>query len=226
MSPNKLFDYLDGKLPARQREELERQIAASPVLQRELAMARKLHDGTHELSEQIEPPSPEAERGAILARRVALAFIVLVFLNVLIGLWFIFQHEKKKPVAVNAAEAGFRQQVERSVEKAGTAALPLPNLETDEIKIAAPTSEHEAITGKVIAAAVSVGGSGAKALTEETGIVVLVDIPRSRETDFRNQLIPLGAHLPPIDDSTKSATADAKKFLQIRIVPKMEEKKP
>src|SRR5262249_51931380 len=168
----------------------------------------------------------EAERGAILARKVALAFIVLVFLNVLIGLLFIFQHEKKRTTNANPGATGVRQQVEQSVEKAGAAALPLPNLDTDEIKIPAPTSQDESVTGKVIAAAVAVGGSGAKALTEETGIVILVDIPGNRETDFRDQMVSLGAQLPPLGDSTKSGTPGARKFLQIRIVPETAEKKP
>ena len=44
MSPNKLFDYLDGKLPAQEREELEARMVNDSTLLRELAIARKLRE--------------------------------------------------------------------------------------------------------------------------------------------------------------------------------------
>jgi len=225
MSPNKLFDYLDGKLAAREREQLERQIVINPVLQRELAIARKLHNGIRDASEVIASlDDPSTNRGAILSRRVALAFIVLVFLNVLIGVWFIFHQEKKR--SAGSGETGIRRQVEQSVEKAATSAFPLPNLESDEIKIVAPVSETAAIASKTIAAAVADGGSGAQALADENGTIILIDIPKDREIDFRDQLAKLGAELPAINNSTKPANPNERKFLQIRIVKAGADKKP
>src|SRR5437588_51648 len=43
MSPDKLFDYLDGKLSTRERAELEQRLTSDQQLQRELAVARRIH---------------------------------------------------------------------------------------------------------------------------------------------------------------------------------------
>jgi anti-sigma factor RsiW len=220
MSPNKLFDYLDGKLPAREREELEQRIAGDATLQRELAIARKLHDGMRDSSEvidSIEQLPGTVERGAILGRRIAFAVIVLVFVNVVIGLWFIFL-QQKKPASASRRDEKLRQQLEQSAQRAAVTALPTPSLESDEITIAAAPAEGEAMVSKVIAAATAAGGSGAKTLSDENGIVVLVDIPKSREVEFRDRILPLGAHLPTLDRSAKPAPPNERKFLQIRIM--------
>jgi anti-sigma factor RsiW len=216
MTPQKLFDYLDGKLPAQEREELEARMAKDSALLRQLAIARRLREtmpGSQEVIGSLEE-NAETKRGAILSRRVALAFIVLVFLNVFIGLWFIFQ--KQRPSA-KARDASMRQQLQQSLEKAAASAMPTPNIEADEIKITPPAQQEEAAANKVIAAASAAGGSGAKALSDETGIVVLVDIPKNREMDFRQSLVALGAPLPaPIEE--KSFQPNERKFLQVRVL--------
>ncbi len=43
MNPEKLFDYLEGNLPAEERAQLEEKLATDPQLQRELAIAREMH---------------------------------------------------------------------------------------------------------------------------------------------------------------------------------------
>jgi len=43
MNPEKLFDYLEGKLSETERTQLEERLAADPQLQRELAIAREMH---------------------------------------------------------------------------------------------------------------------------------------------------------------------------------------
>jgi hypothetical protein len=218
INPNKLFDYLDGKLPAKEREELEEQMANDSTMLRQLAVARRLREGmpgSQEVIGSLEESSAADRRGAILGRRVALAFIVLVFLNVFIGLWFIFQ--KEKPSA-KARDAEVRRQVERSLTNAAAAAIPTPNIEADEIKITAPSAQKEIAADKVIAAAQASEGSGAKALNDETGIVVLIDIPKSREMDFRKKLVGLGAPSPASIAAT-SAQPNERRFLQVRIIP-------
>ena len=47
MNPDKLFDYLDGRLPAAERAALEEQLISDRQLQRELAVARQIHAGMH-----------------------------------------------------------------------------------------------------------------------------------------------------------------------------------
>ncbi len=216
MSPNKLFDYLDGKLPAKEREELEEKMANDSTLLRQLAMARKLREampGSSELIGSLGESSAADRRSAILTKRVALASIVLVFLNVFIGLWFIFQ--KEKPSA-KAHDADMRQQVERSLEKAAASAMPTPNIEADEIKISTAADQKEEVAKKVISAATEAGGSGGKALDDENGIVVLIDIPKNREMDFRRSLVALGAPVPSPVDQTASKPNE-RKFLQVRV---------
>jgi hypothetical protein len=217
MSPNKLFDYLDGKLPPQEREEMEARMANDSALLRQLAIARKLREtmpGSEEVIGSLDADTRNTERGAIISRRVGLAFIVLVFLNVFIGLWFIFQ--KEKPSA-KAHEADMRKQVEQSLEKTAVTALPTPNIEADEIKLTAPSQEQEALANKVISAATETGGSGGKAFTDEKGIVVLIDLPKNREMDFRRKLVALGAP-PPVPADEKASKPNERKFLQVRVV--------
>ena len=45
MNPDKLFDYLDGRLPGAERAALEQQLISDKQLQRELALAREIHAG-------------------------------------------------------------------------------------------------------------------------------------------------------------------------------------
>jgi hypothetical protein len=217
ISPNKLFDYLDGKLPAQEREELEARMANDSTLLRQLAITRKLREtmpGSEEVIGSLDPETGRTARGAIISRRVGLAFILLVFVNVFIGFFFIFQ--KEKPSA-KARDASMRQQVEQSLEKAATSAMPTPNIEADEIKISAPAQQEEDVANKVISVAKETGGSGGKALNDENGIVVLVDIPKNREIDFRRGLVALGAPPPaPIEDN--ASKPNERKFLQVRIV--------
>ncbi len=204
-------------MPAQEREELEQKMANDSNLLRQLAMARKLREampGSQEMIGSVDEVSAADRRGAILSRRVALAFIVLVFLNVLIGLWFIFQSEKKK---AKSHDTDVRQQVEQSLAHAAVAAMPTPNIEADEIKISAPGDQQEQTVQKVISAATESGGVGAKALSEESGIVVLIDLPKNRELDFRRKLVALGAPPPGPIEETKPQPND-RKFLQVRVV--------
>ncbi len=213
MAPQKLFDYLEGKLPPPERAALEEKIAGDPVLQEELAMARRLHSRMGDTREVI-IPDPNA-RGAVIGRRVALAAVILVFVNVALGLLFIFEHERK-PAARSQAQLEMRRQLHDALEKAAAAAMPTPNLETDEIKISASPAGEEATVQQVMDAAKAAGGTAAKALSDESGHIVLVDIPTRGETVFRDRMRAMGAKVPPLQTSTTPAPND-RKFLQVRV---------
>jgi len=45
MNPDKLFDYLEGRLPASERAALEERLMSDKQLQREFAVARQIHAG-------------------------------------------------------------------------------------------------------------------------------------------------------------------------------------
>lgn len=215
MSPDKLFNYLDGKLSAEQRAEMERQLASDAHLQRELAVAREIHSrmqGSGEVFPDDNLPL-ETRRGAVLGRRVAVAFAILVFMNVVFGLYAIFFMEKKRRTQPTTEQN--RQQFAQALDKAAASALPTPTLDVGEIKLSAPAKQRDGIVNKVVGAAKQSGGSAVKNLSDENGTLMFAEIPVERVNQFREILAKLGAVLPA---STEQTAANGKAILQIRIV--------
>ena len=213
MNPDKLFDYLDGKLSSQERAELERQLAADTHLQRQLVIAREIHSRMRSSHEVLLENDATAKRGAILGRRVAIAFAVLVFMNVVFGLYAIGFLEKKK--RARPAEEQNRKEFAQALDKAATAALPVPTLDVDEIKIDATAKQRDAMANKVMAAAKQSGGSAVKNLSDENGSLLFAEIPAERVEQFRGALKKLGAILPA---STSANATSGKAILQIRII--------
>src|SRR5437867_9620929 len=98
MNPDKLFDYLDGRLLPTERAALEKRLMSDKQLQRELVVARQIHAEMHGDSREVVLPLPEdvSEQGRKMAIRIGAAFMVLMFVNVGIGLWFIFRHRSEE----------------------------------------------------------------------------------------------------------------------------------
>ena len=195
MSPEKLFDYLEGSLPEQEHAELERKLATDPQLQRELAIAREMHRrarGSREVlgeSEEIDIPAAPSSK---LGPRLIAAFALLVLVNVLVAIAFIIGRKKpENPADLRARELAIRQQLTASLQRTAEAALPAPTLATEEINLFAPASEREALANNVVLLAIQCGGSAAKAPPDDTGITVLADIPASREDEFRQAVAPL-----------------------------------
>jgi len=217
MNPDKLFDYLDGKLSAEERTQLEARLAADSHLQRELAVARQIHAGmcdSGEVFPSFDPGSTSA-RGAVLGRRIVIAFTALIFLNVLFGLYaIIFMKNKRQGLPANEQN---RQQLVQALEKAAASALPVPNLEVDEIVIPAPKAQRDAIADQVIAEAAECGGSAAKNLNDQNGLLLFAEIPAARENEFRQNLTTLGAQ--PTKATASSASSPGRnRIIQIRLV--------
>jgi hypothetical protein len=194
MSPEKLFDYLEGKLDETERAQLEEKFATDPQLQRELAIAREMHRrsrGSREVlgeSDDLEIPAPSGQLG----RRLIAVFVLLVLVNVLVGIAFIIGRKKPENTAdLRARELAMRQQLTASLQKTAETALPAPTLEADEIRLFASASEREGLANNVVMLATQYGGSAAKAPPDETGLTVLADLPASREDEFRRALAPL-----------------------------------
>jgi anti-sigma factor RsiW len=105
MNPDKLFDYLEGKLSPNERAELEERLMSDPQLRRELTVARKIHADTGDSREIVGVTEPALEeRGAVLGRRVAIAFSVLVFANVVFGIYAIAFMKKKERTQLNTEQ--------------------------------------------------------------------------------------------------------------------------
>ena len=186
MNPDKLFDYLDGRLPATERAALEERLISDKQLQREFAVARRIHAGVHGDSREIMlPASPEiSEQGHKMAIRVGVAFMVLMFVNVGIGLWFIFRHESSNPNRP-LLETQMREQIAKSIERAATL-TPVPNaLGVTEITIPADKGKLDAVADKVVAIVSELRGSATKGVTDAGHLSILVDLPANRESDFR-----------------------------------------
>ena len=187
MNPDKLFDYLEGRLPAAERAALEDQLISDQQLQRELAVARRIHAGMDAGSREVflATEADATRRGRKMALRVGAAFIILMAINVGAGLWIIARHESKNP---NRAllEAQTRQQIMKSLQQAATAALtPLPSFGVSEITVSAAKGRLDAVADGVVALAGRLGGSATKGLPDEHRIGVLVDLPSNRESEFR-----------------------------------------
>src|SRR5215469_15533553 len=119
MNPDKLFDYLEGRLPTAERAALEKQLISDKELQRELAVARQIHSGMRGDSREVLLPAtaPVSEQGRKMALRVGTAFIILMAVNVAIGLWLIARHEIRNPNRP-LLEKQMREQVANSLEHA------------------------------------------------------------------------------------------------------------
>ena len=125
MNPDKLFDYLDGKLRPNERAELEGRLMSDPQLRRELTIARQIHGATGDSREMVGVADPILEeRGAVLGRRVAIAFAVLVFANVVFGVYAVAFMKKKERTQLNTEQN--RSELAESLARAAAVALPTP----------------------------------------------------------------------------------------------------
>jgi hypothetical protein len=216
MSPEKLFDYIEGNVSQVERAQIDEQLATDPQLQRELAIAREMHRrsrGSREvMGEREDPEIPLPAKP--MGRRLITAFAALVLLNVLVGIAFIIG-KKNGTGEIRAREAATRQQLEASLQKTAETSLPLPTI-ADEIHLSAAATEWDRVADNVIALAKQSGGSAAKAPPDEKGLIVVVDLPSTRADEFRRALAPLAAP----DYSPKpepSPSADKRTILQVRV---------
>jgi hypothetical protein len=215
MSPEKLFDYLEGKFTAEERVAFEEQLANDPQLQRELAIAREMHrrsSGSREVVGDQDPDIPLPASG--LGRKLITAFAALVLLNVLVGIFFIIG-KKKGTGELRAREEATRQQLASSLQKTAETSLPLPTI-GNEIYLPAATAERDRIADHVIQLAQQAGGSAAKAPPDNKGVTILIDLPSTRADEFRRSLAPLA---PPEYSPSPEPSPSAKKrsILQVRV---------
>jgi hypothetical protein len=193
MTPEKFFDYLEGKLPPAEREDLERALISDPDLQRELVTARQIHRGMQRPADETAATTRAGSRG----RQLITAFAVLIALNVAIGLFFIFRSNQPPAAVEQARIEALRHQLHSSLEKSAAAALTPPTIGMEQVPLTIPRAEQEAAAKTIIEAAVKAGGSATKDLPNDSGFNVLVLIPASGEAAFRDTLARLGAPPPP-----------------------------
>jgi hypothetical protein len=222
MNPDKLFDYLDGRLSPSDRAALEEQLISDKQLQREFAVTRQIHAGMRGDSREVVLPAPHdvpQQGGQKKAIRIGVALMILMLVNVGIGLWFIFRHESKNPNRP-LLQAQMREQIAKSIERAG-ALTPAPNvLGVTEITIAAAAGKIDSVANEVVTIAARLGGSATKGLQDSGRLNVLVDVPSNREQEFRTAVASISGNTPR---ATPTATAKApgtgeKKSFVVQIV--------
>ena len=208
MNPDKLFDYLEGRLPAAERAALEERLMSDKQLQRELAVTRQIHAGMRgDSREVLLPPRPDVtEQGRKMAVRVGAAFIVLMAVNVGIGLWLIARHETKNP---NRAllERQMREQIANSLEHAAATFTPAP-LGVGEITIPAAPGKLEVVADQVVAIASRFGGFATKGLEDRGRLSVLVDVPSNRDPEFRGAISSMVGEALPASATPATATQE------------------
>jgi hypothetical protein len=220
MNPDKLFDYLDGRLSAAERAALEERLISDRQLQRELGIARQIHAGTQGDSREVLLPTEVdvSARGRKMALRVGAAFIVLMGINVGIGLWLIARHETKNP---NRAllETQMRQQITKALEHAAT--LTPAQFGVDEITIPTTPGRLDAVANEVVTIAGQLDGSATKGLPDKNRLSVLVDLPSNHETGFRAAIASIagGTQISPAPSPDESAeSSPEKKSFVVQIV--------
>jgi hypothetical protein len=207
MNPDKLFDYLDGKLSPADRQQLEEKLLSDAQLRRQFEIAREIHRSSRDSREVItrsDDPEVIARSGA-LGRKIAVAAAVLVLLNVFFGL-AVIANRTKKNVNARTREPEIRQQITASLGAAAKNAMPPPSFEAAEIAITAPRAQWEEVAGRVVAAAAVFGGSAARALPDEKMLTIVADIPSSREAEFR-EAVSAAATISPMP-AVAPATAE------------------
>jgi hypothetical protein len=209
-SPRRIARMLRKLSPA-DRAELEEKLMSDAQVRREFNIAREIHRSGGDAREVLlsGDDAATAERGARMAKRIAIGAIALVFLNVFIGLGVI-TWKRSKPAA-DAKDAAIRQQLENSLGAAAKNAMPAPSLSDDEIQLSAPKSEWGNLSAAVIAAAETCGGSALKDETE-TNLLVTASVPRERVAEFRKKVLgPTAAANAAVPATAASAT------IQVRI---------
>ena len=217
MNPDKLFDYLEGKLTSSERAALEDRLISDKQLQREFALARQIHAGMRGDSQEVvlQAQPDGSPQGHSMAIRIGVAFMILMLVNVGIGLYFIFRHESNNPNRP-LLEAQMREQIAKSIERAA-AFTPAPNvLGVTEITISAETGKLNTIADKVVAVVSELGGSATEGVPDAGRLSILVDLAANRESEFRAGVASITKERPgsttPATQTTP-ATGEKKSFV-------------
>jgi hypothetical protein len=223
MNPDKLFDYLEGRLTSSERAALEERLMSDEQLQREFAVARKIHAGMRSDSREVVLPAPPdvSGQGRKMGIRIGVAFMILMFVNVGIGLWFIFRHESKNPNRP-LLEAQMREQIAKSIERAAALTPESNALGISEITISTEKGKLDAVANKVVAIVSELGGSATKGVPDAGHLGILVDLPANRDSEFRMAIASITEERPGSTTPATEATPDTgeKKSFIVQIVEK------
>lgn len=190
MNPDRLFDYLDGKLPEHDRRDLEEKLMSDAEARREFEVARRIHSATHGERghlEILDEAARDQPRGPQAARQILLATLVLVAVNVCLGLLYIAHHESTNP---NRAllEKQSRDQLREALNRAAAGALTPPALGIAEMNVAADKGRTQIVAGEIAQLAKRFNGVATTGIPDQGGVEVLVEIAAKMATEFKDAL--------------------------------------
>ncbi len=214
MTPEKFFDYLEGKLPPAEKERFERALISDPELQQQFARAREVHRGLERSGDRTTTTARAGNRG----RQLAAAFAVLVAMNVALGLIYIFKVNKPNEQVRAAQKEALRHQLQASVEKAAAATFTPPSIGPETITLPVAREKMDTVAQSVIDAATRNGGSATKGLPEANGLRVLVQLPAKNATAFRTALALQGGP-SPAPTVTPAPSPDEMISLEVLLTP-------
>ncbi|MEP7071933.1 MAG: hypothetical protein ABI839_06065 [Verrucomicrobiota bacterium] len=185
MNPDKLFDYLDGRLPEHERHALEEQLMNEAPLRRELEVARRIHAGMREHKTERreileEQPATTALRGRKLGRQILAAAMFLIALNVAFGLYLIARHEASNPNRALLKKQS-EDQLRQALDHAATAAMTPPSLGVLAITATVASHQAENVARKIAQVAQQLGGKATEGVPDNGRVQVLVEIERGTE---------------------------------------------
>jgi hypothetical protein len=216
MNPEKLFAYLDGELPASERAELDQRLSFDVQLQREMAIAREIHLRARGSAREaiFQDEIAMTERGRKMALRVGAAFVGLIALNVLVGLFVIARHESRNPNR-KLLETQMRDQLSKSLGQAASSVLTPPPLDVNDITVPVGPGQVEMVANRIVSTAQRLGGTATKELPEKGRMGVLVDVPANREGEFRSAVATITGGVPgsPSPNENRTDAAGTKSFV-------------
>jgi anti-sigma factor RsiW len=190
VNPDKLFDYLDGRLPEHERRALEEQLMNDAEARREFEVARRIHAATgggREHLEIVDEIIGNQSQGKRAARQILLATLVLVAVNVLLGLLYIAHHESKNP---NRAllDKQSREQLRQALDKAAAGALTPPPIGVTELNVTVQKGRAQTVAEEIVQLTKRLKGMATAGIPDGGRMKVLVEIAAARSGDFRDAL--------------------------------------
>lgn len=185
MNPDRLFNYLDGRLAPHERAAVEEELMNDEQARREFEVARRIHHGMQTGATErpeIFPAVAEDAGGRKRGRQILTAAIFLVALNVAFGLYIIARHESANP----NREALRRQSVEqmqRALEKASSEELT-PAVLSANVTINVLPGMTGLVSEQAATLAGQAGGSATNGTAAGGKTGMLVEVPSGRASEF------------------------------------------
>jgi anti-sigma factor RsiW len=190
VNPDKLFDYLDGRLPEHERRALEEQLMNDAEARREFDVARRIHRATHGGRENLEILNEhviDQPHGKRPARQILLATLVLVAVNVFVGLLYIAHHESKNPNRALLEKQG-REQLRQALDKAAASALTPPPLGVTDLNVMIEKGRGPTVVNEIVQLTTRLKGTATAGIPDEGRVKVLVEIAAETGGEFRDAL--------------------------------------